>query len=61
MQSIKLQLLKNGILANLWTICSETAPYCDVELTPRWDYDFEGSSINCKNKREVTMRLVPVT
>jgi hypothetical protein len=30
------------------TLFSKDAPYCDIDLTPRWDYDFEKAQmLNC--------------
>mmetsp|Transcript_66373 Transcript_66373/g.192308 ORF Transcript_66373/g.192308 Transcript_66373/m.192308 type:complete len:258 (+) Transcript_66373:581-1354(+) len=34
------------------------APYCDIDLTPRWDYDFEKAKLmNCMPKEESTDHL----
>ena len=34
------------------------APYCDVDLTPRWDYDFEKAEfLNCPVKPEAEVEI----
>ena len=45
-----------GILAKpVNNLFPQKAPYCDVELTPRWDYDMEKARLlNCESQREVT-------
>merc|ERR1719379_91761 len=40
----------------------ETAPYSDVELTPRWDYDFEKAAmLNCVPVQEIADACTPHT
>ena len=37
----------------------KTAPYCDVDLTPRWDYDLEKAELlNCPDATESTTNAV---
>ena len=54
MHAVDKSAIVKGELAGLQTVVDNVftrdAPYCDVDLTPRWDYDFEKATmLSCDN------------
>lgn len=47
-----------GIFKPVDNVFPMDAPYCDVDLTPRWDYDFEKAEfLNCPVKPEAEVEI----
>jgi len=47
-----------GIVEMVDEVFPQDAPYCDVELTPRWDYDLEKAQfLNCLEETETDVKV----
>ena len=50
-----------GLFKPVDNVFPRDAPYCDVDITPRWDYDFEKALfLNCLPEAEVIVETVTV-